>query len=216
MSENKGPINSLVKPGEQMDWVSLYEKVPVETLPWYSKELDKELSTELDTRGLKSGKFLDLGTGPGTQAIELAKRGFDVTGSDISGPGIEKARKRAGDLGHIRFVVDDIMSSRITETFDYIFDRGCFHVFEPEVYDSYLKNVCRLLRRDGLLFLKCFAEGEEMDSGPKCFNQARLEDIFSNYFKIILIRPSEFLPNTTEGGEFPKGIKALFTIMQRL
>ena len=32
------------------------------------------------------GRVLDVGTGPGTQAIELAGRGFDVVGIDKTGP----------------------------------------------------------------------------------------------------------------------------------
>ncbi|MBI1662851.1 MAG: class I SAM-dependent methyltransferase [Nitrosopumilus sp.] len=36
---------------------------------------------------------MDLGTGPGTQALELSKIGFKVTGTDISQSAIEKAKK---------------------------------------------------------------------------------------------------------------------------
>ena len=35
-------------------------------------------------RKISKGKILDLGTGPTTQAIQLAKRGLQVTGSDVS------------------------------------------------------------------------------------------------------------------------------------
>jgi methylase of polypeptide subunit release factors len=36
--------------------------------------------------------LLDLGTGPGTQALHLAKKGFDVIGSDISETVIKEIR----------------------------------------------------------------------------------------------------------------------------
>jgi methylase of polypeptide subunit release factors len=39
---------------------------------------------ELERRKISKGKILDLGTGPTTQAIQLAKRGLQVTGSDVS------------------------------------------------------------------------------------------------------------------------------------
>jgi len=36
--------------------------------------------------------FLDLGTGPGTQAMWLAKRGYKVIGSDLSDAAINRAK----------------------------------------------------------------------------------------------------------------------------
>ena len=70
------------------------------------------------------GNFLDLGTGPGTQAIQLSKYNFEVTGTDISQSAIEKAKK----LSHeIYFLVDDILNSKLADKkFDSIFDRAFF------------------------------------------------------------------------------------------
>ena len=71
-------------------------------------------------------KFLDIGTGPGTQALRLSELGFNVTGSDLSEYAIEKARKISN---RVNFIVDDILNSKFKENeFEYVFDRGCFHV----------------------------------------------------------------------------------------
>lgn len=56
------------------DWDVYYKQNKVETMPWYEKNLDLDIVEEIQF--LEKGKFLDLGTGPGTQAIELAKNGF--------------------------------------------------------------------------------------------------------------------------------------------
>ena len=40
-------------------------------MPWYNENLDSDLEEELDHREITNGKFLDLGTGPATQAIGL-------------------------------------------------------------------------------------------------------------------------------------------------
>jgi hypothetical protein len=40
-------------------------------MPWYNENLDYDLENELDQRKITKGKFLDLGTGPATQAIWL-------------------------------------------------------------------------------------------------------------------------------------------------
>ena len=76
------------------DWKSLYKSQKVETMPWYNENFDSDLEKELDERKVISNnhyKFLDLDTGPATQAIWLVKRGFTVTGSDLSEAAIKRA-----------------------------------------------------------------------------------------------------------------------------
>lgn len=65
------------------DWESLYKNNSVESMPWFNIELDSDLSRSSKKRNLVEGKFLDLGTGPGTQASEIAKLGFTVVGTDL-------------------------------------------------------------------------------------------------------------------------------------
>ena len=74
------------------DWETLYKTQKIETMPWYNEDLDSDLEKELNQRSITKGKFLDLGTGPGTQATLLAKRGFRVIGSDLSEAAIRRAR----------------------------------------------------------------------------------------------------------------------------
>src|SRR5207245_9759560 len=112
--------------GRFPDWDNLYRQ-DVKTMPWYNAKLDADLENEMRQRKITRGRFLDLGTGPGTQAIQLAKMGFDVTGTDLSENAIQKARKLDGK---INFKVDDILNSRLEKnSFDYILDRDYFNVF---------------------------------------------------------------------------------------
>ena len=66
------------------DWEEKYSNEETETMPWYYPNLDPDFKDALEMLEVVSGDVLDIGTGPGTQAIELAKRGFKVTGTDIS------------------------------------------------------------------------------------------------------------------------------------
>ncbi len=76
---------------------------------------------------ITKGRFLDLGTGPATQATELYKLGFQVTATDISEHAITRAKRMSKG---IEFIVDDIIESKLKDnSFDYIFDRGCFQVW---------------------------------------------------------------------------------------
>jgi 2-polyprenyl-3-methyl-5-hydroxy-6-metoxy-1,4-benzoquinol methylase len=89
------------------DWDTLY-KQDVSTMPWYNKKLDFDLEQEIKKRKITKGRFLDIGTGPGTQAIQLAKIGFIVTGTDLSYNAIQKAQRLDAT---INFLVDDILES---------------------------------------------------------------------------------------------------------
>jgi len=48
---------------------------------------------------LPKGKTLDIAAGEGRNAVFLAQQGFDVDAVDISGVGLKKAQKLAGEIG---------------------------------------------------------------------------------------------------------------------
>src|SRR5438552_9684962 len=123
------------------DWEILYKSQKIETMPWYNENFDSDLENELDERKIsKRCKFLDLGTGPATQAVWLAKRGFRVIGSDLSEAAINRARKIYTNEEDVNFIVDDILNSKFNDNeFDYIFDRGCFHVLLPANRQNYIR-----------------------------------------------------------------------------
>jgi methylase of polypeptide subunit release factors len=57
------------------------------------KNLDDDLREQLGRLNITRRGFLDLGTGPATQAIELSKLGFQVTATDISENAITRAKR---------------------------------------------------------------------------------------------------------------------------
>lgn len=166
------------------DWDALYKNQSVESMPWYSESLDPDLMVKLDQLNIGEGVFLDLGTGPGTQAIKLFERGFDVTGSDLSVASIEKAslKYNVATKNRLKFVVDDILDSQLPNSeFNYIYDRGCFHVLPPDKRGIYVDEVSRILKKGGLFFLKCFSEKEpEREMGPYRFTIDIIKDMFEN------------------------------------
>jgi ubiquinone/menaquinone biosynthesis C-methylase UbiE len=171
-------------------WDEYYKNEKIEKMPWYNENLDLDLEDELNAMHLNNGIFLDLGTGPGTQAMELAKKGFDVIGSDISGTVIERNKIMYETQYHnIKFVVDNILYSDFKENyFDYIFDRGCFHVFSEEDRPKYYNQIKRILKQKGILFLKCFSIDEPMKDGPYRFSHKDIHNIFSKNFQINEIK----------------------------
>ena len=141
------------------NWDNLYKNQNVETMPWYIEDLDSDLEEELEKNKITNGRILDLGTGPATQAVQLAKRRLQVTGSDLSEAAIRRAREVYDySKSNINFIVDDILNSKIKDrSFDYVFDRGCFHVLPIEKRAFYVREINRILDDKGILFLKCFS-----------------------------------------------------------
>jgi SAM-dependent methyltransferase len=78
------------------------EKNPVET----KKEIDQILAL---IKIKPNSKILDLCCGPGRHSLELAKRGYEVTGVDRTKNYIEQARKEASQKNlSVEFIKDDM------------------------------------------------------------------------------------------------------------
>ncbi|NBH10718.1 class I SAM-dependent methyltransferase [Amycolatopsis sp. SID8362] len=100
------------------------------------------------TSGLPEGaEILEVAPGPGFFAVELAKRGFRVTGLDISHTMVEIAREtgagleidfRQGDITHAPFAA---------ESFDFVVCQAAFKNFRQPV--AALDEMHRVLRPGG-------------------------------------------------------------------
>ena len=192
-------------------WDCLYKSQKVQTMPWYNENLDTDLEEELERRKITKGRILDLGTGPATQAVQLSKRGLKVTGSDISEAAINRAIEAyASNNKNINFIVDDILSSKINDNnFDYVFDRGCFHVMPLEKRPTYIREIKRILEEKGILFLKCFSRKESREEGPYKLSGDEIRQLFGHDFVI------ESVKDTVYQGTLDPLPKALFVVMNK-
>ncbi len=191
-------------------WEGLYATSDVASLPWYTPELDADFERALATHRLGGKRILDLGTGPATQAMNLAKRGFDVIGTDISSSAIKKAKAAAKAAGlAIEFRVDDILETKLEANLvDIIVDRGVFHVLAPEKRPVYVDTVRRILRPKGWLLLKCFSNKQPGTFGPYRIAAEELRGYFRNTFEIVS------LIDTVFDGTLKPNPKALFATLR--
>ena len=191
-------------------WNDLYaNETSVGSLPWYNKDLDADLREHfLRTMNITKGRLLDLGTGPATQAIELSKLGFQVIATDISENAITRAKSMSKG---VEFIVDDILESKLKDdSFDYIFDRGCFHVLEPSSRQRYVSQVSRILRDRGLLLLKTFSAKEpSRGGGPYRFSIDEIASMFTDRFVI------DSFKETVYQGTLDILPKALFVVLSK-
>jgi 2-polyprenyl-3-methyl-5-hydroxy-6-metoxy-1,4-benzoquinol methylase len=191
-------------------WDAMYQQQAIETMPWFYSELDDDLRQALDRLGLRRADALDLGTGPGTQAMQLARRGFTVTATDISEAAIRLARERAEAQGlTITWQQDDILSTRLTGLFDLIFDRGCFHVLPPERRPEYASTITGLLKPGGFFFLKCFSHLQPGTQGPHRFTPEQIGAIFGSQLQV------QSIEETVYQGTLDPLPRALFCVLQQ-
>lgn len=104
------------------------------TDPAFVNKFHELIAREESGRSPPFGTALDLGTGSGIWGIELAKRGWQVTGIDIVEKALERARERAQRAGvNMQLVNGDVTALRnagIGTGFRLVLDTGTFHDFD--------------------------------------------------------------------------------------
>src|SRR5208283_456945 len=120
--------------------------------PWDTGQPEPLLVEFITSAGLAPVRALEIGAGTGTNTIWLAERGFDVLGVDVSPLAVEKAHaKMEGRELRCRFgTLDFLATPPPGGPFHFVFDRGCFHVFdEPEERSRFAECVAAALEPGG-------------------------------------------------------------------
>jgi 2-polyprenyl-3-methyl-5-hydroxy-6-metoxy-1,4-benzoquinol methylase len=103
----------------------------------------------------KSLKVIDIGCGTGRHAIELTKRGYNVTGVDLSEDQIKRAKEKAQEAGvTIDFQTQDARNLSFDGEFDLaiMLCEGGFSLMETdEMNFEILKNATKALKSKGKL-----------------------------------------------------------------
>ena len=112
---------------------------------------------------------------------------------DISQSAVDKARNHLKSRNvKVRFIQDTILNSKLGHQFDYILDRGCFHGMQLEQRGFYVRELSKLLKPNGYLFLKCFSHLETMKEVPYRFSPEDIKKYFNKGFKVSEIEDAVF------------------------
>jgi SAM-dependent methyltransferase len=168
---------------------SFEERYAKGEIPWDLGRADANLVSVVDAWPIKSCRALDIGCGTGDNSIWLARRTFDVTGVDITALAIQKARRKALQIGiECKFVIADFLKERIDEApFGFAFDRGCFHSLDsPQQHALFAQNVSIHLDHEGIwLSLIACTDAPQRNPGPPRLSAAEITIAVEPFFEIL-------------------------------
>jgi ubiquinone/menaquinone biosynthesis C-methylase UbiE len=181
------------RPTDSTSWDKRYVEGE---LPWDSGKPDEHLSGVIEAYSIKPGKALEIGCGTGTNSIWLAQHGFEVTGMDISQTAIAKAKEKAAAAGvNCRLLVGDFMVDQVLgASFDFVYDRGCLHVFEGvEELSRFASRVRGVLASEGMWYsLIGSTDGPPRDTGPPRHSATDIVTAVEPHFEILELRSTSF------------------------
>jgi 2-polyprenyl-3-methyl-5-hydroxy-6-metoxy-1,4-benzoquinol methylase len=112
---------------------------------------------ERELGGDRTKRILDIGCGTGRHAVELARRGYQVTGLDLSEAQLRLAREKAAEAGVVvEFQCRDATQPHFHQEFDgaIMFCEGAFPLMETdEKNHAILRHAGAALRPGGKLLL---------------------------------------------------------------
>lgn len=200
-------------------------------VPFFINAPDENLVSYVN-RGLipSKGKALDLGCGPGRNALYLAELGFEVDAVDFSEEAIRWAEERAASLkAPVHFICGSVFNLHVQEQYDLVYDSGCMHHLLPHRRVQYIELIRRALKPGGFFGLTCFAPGYEEQGGPViemtdwdvyrektmygglAFTEAKVRELFSPIFTNIEFRAMSPIVDNSE----LFGVKFLWTSLWR-
>jgi SAM-dependent methyltransferase len=179
-----------------------------ENLPAFVERFSKLIDEEESGREPPYGLALDLGTGSGIWGIQLAKRGWQVTGVDVVDKALERARERVRQEGvEMQLVegdVTDLRATAIGSGFRLILDTGTFHGLNESDREAMGREVDAIAAPDATLLMIAW-EPKRRGPLPRGVSKRGIEEAFSgwtvtdlgdSYFKApkpveLLLSPNE-------------------------
>jgi SAM-dependent methyltransferase len=183
--------------------------------PWEDAAVDPPFVAKaaqmLDREGLgrrpPRGRALDLGTGSGIWGVELAQRGWEVTGVDLVERALRRARDRVRSAGVamklVRGDVTALSRAGIGDGFRLMLDTGTFHGLQPEAQMAMGREVTAVAAPDATLLLlvwprriRPLIRGADRIEVEAAFPAWEITNVEPSYFSLpkvleVVLRPDE-------------------------
>lgn len=170
-------------------------------------EKASELFAREEKGSLPYGQALDVGTGSGIWGIELAKRGWQVTGIDFVEKALQRARnrvKKAGVEMHlVHGDVTDLRGCGVGSGYRLILDTGTFHDLDSTRQKAMGREISAVAAPDAAVLLLVWPKrrrplirGASQEEIEDAFPGWKITDVEPSYFRLpkvldLLLRPDE-------------------------
>ena len=163
---------------KEIDGVSWYQKVPVESL-----QLIKKYSIS------NSDKIIDIGCGKSFLADNLLELNYtDISLVDISSNALKEVKDRLQNKS-LNFIETDILNFNSNDKYDIWHDRAVFHfITNPEGIEKYISLCNKYINNHGILIIGAFAE----DGPLKCsgleikrYSVDQISGLFKETFELV-------------------------------
>lgn len=112
----------------------------------------------------RHGRALDVGCGSAIWGIELAKRGWDVTGVELNGKAVRRGRKRVSNTGVsmpiVRADASRTLPAEVGTGYRLLLDTGTFHGLTDSQREGMGRALTAVAADGATLILDCFAPGK--------------------------------------------------------
>jgi len=163
---------------KEIDGVSWYQKVPIESL-----QLIKKYSIS------NSDKIIDIGCGKSFLADNLLELNYtDISLVDISSNALKEVKDRLQNKS-LNFIETDILNFNSNDKYDIWHDRAVFHfITKDKEIEKYISICNEYINKDGILIIGTFAE----DGPLKCsgleikrYSVNQLANLFKKNFELV-------------------------------
>lgn len=206
-------LDYLLKEESEFNWDHFYSDRE-RKVPFFENHPDENLVEYIEKKRLVEGKALELGCGPGRNAIYMARNGFHVDAVDQSEEGLGWAKERAKEHRiQVNFIQSNIFDLGVEEgAYDLVYDSGCFHHIPPHRRMNYIDLVKKALKPGGLFALTCFVEGGELGGaaisdwevyrgksmrGGLGFTDEKLKGIFNDFTAVEIRKMKDMNPESS-------------------
>ena len=163
---------------KEIDGVSWYQKVPIESL-----QLIKKYSIS------NSDKIIDIGCGKSFLADKLLELNYtDISLVDISSNALKEVKDRLQNKS-LNFIETDILNFNSNDKYDIWHDRAVFHfITDREGIKKYISLCNEYINKEGILIIGTFAE----DGPLKCsgleikrYSVDQISGLFKETFELV-------------------------------
>ena len=183
----------MIQPEPEWNW---NERYATGDTPWDSGRASEELRRILKEGWVRPCRVLELGCGTGTNAVFLARQGFEVTAIDTVATAIEQANAKAAETDvDVQFLQADALElPDLGQPFPFVFDRGLYHILRNIDLEGFVEAL-RRVTEPGSVYLTLTGNANEPvseEGGPPLVHAHEICLELSPVFDLVQLREFRF------------------------